>query len=329
MPLPFPTSSPCSLTASLIFEPSSGFARSVSNVTGLYSSIAICRYTDSVNIFWIADRVHSILCPHVSSLSTDAHPVPLLVDDSFPPHYKDLTANNLPPELLPKYSTIEYTLSRPAPVPPIFLYVVDTCLDADDLKALRDVLVVSLSMLPPHALVGLITYGTMVSSFVRMWSLRVCSDRSSMFNPSRLSGTFIFCPLAPPPPPLSFPSVFKQTQVHEIGYSSCPKSYVFRGSKEYAPKQISDMLGLNSSNRPAPRPGQPMGPASFGASRFLMPVAQCEFQLTSLLENLQRDSWPVANDKRALRCTGVAMSVAVGMLEVSHSSLYRVMSCNE
>jgi hypothetical protein len=48
-----------------------------------------------------------------------------------------------------------------------------------------------------------------------------------------------------------------------------------------------------------------------------MPVQQCEFQLTSLLENLQRDSWPVANDKRALRCTGVAMSVAVGILEVS------------
>lgn len=85
--------------------------------------------------------------------------------NSFPPHYKDLTANNLPPELLPKYSTIEYTLSRPAQFPPIFLFVVDTCLDPDDLKALRDVLVISLSMLPPHALVGLITYGTMVSAF--------------------------------------------------------------------------------------------------------------------------------------------------------------------
>lgn len=82
--------------------------------------------------------------------------------NSFPPHYKDLSANNLPPELLPKYSTIEYTLSRPAQVPPIFFYVVDTCLDADDLKALRDVLVVSLSMLPANCLVGLITYGTMV-----------------------------------------------------------------------------------------------------------------------------------------------------------------------
>jgi hypothetical protein len=85
-----------------------------------------------------------------------------LVRNAFPPHYKDLSSTNLPAELLPKYTTIEYTLSRPAQVPPIFLFVVDTCLDVDDLKALRDAIVVSLSLLPPYALVGLITFGTMV-----------------------------------------------------------------------------------------------------------------------------------------------------------------------
>ena len=83
--------------------------------------------------------------------------------NAFPNHYKDISSNNLPAELLPKYTTIEYTLSRPAQIPPIFLYVVDTCLDEDDLKALRESIIVSLSLLPPHALVGLITFGTMVS----------------------------------------------------------------------------------------------------------------------------------------------------------------------
>jgi protein transport protein SEC23 len=87
-----------------------------------------------------------------------------LTRNAFPPHYKDLSSTNLPAELLPKYTTIEYTLSRPAQVPPIFLFVVDTCLDADDLKALRDAIVVSLSLLPPFSLVGLITFGTMASS---------------------------------------------------------------------------------------------------------------------------------------------------------------------
>lgn len=106
-----------------------------------------------------------------------------------------------------------------------------------------------------------------------------------------------------------------QTQVHELGYAECNKSYVFRGSKEYSPKQIQDMLSLTGGARAAPRPGQPT-PAGFGASRFLMPVQQCEFQLTGILEQLARDPWPVANDKRPLRCTGGALSVAVGLLEV-------------
>jgi protein transport protein SEC23 len=49
----------------------------------------------------------------------------------------------------------------------------------------------------------------------------------------------------------------------------------------------------------------------------LLPVSQCEFQLTSIIENLKRDPWPVASDKRALRCTGVALSVAIGLLEAT------------
>ncbi|OBZ67637.1 Protein transport protein SEC23 [Grifola frondosa] len=188
--------------------------------------------------------------------------------NAFPPHYKDISNTNLPAELLPKYTTIEYTLSRPAQVPPVFLFVVDTCVEEEDLKALRDALVVSLSLIPPFALVGLITYGTM-------------------------------------------------TQVHELGYAECSKSYVFRGGKEYTPKQIQDMLGLSAQNRAAPRPGQPLPPQAFGAARFLMPVQECEFQLTGILEALTRDPWPVANDKRPLRCTGVAISVAVGLLETT------------
>ncbi|KAF7365079.1 Protein transport protein SEC23 [Mycena venus] len=173
--------------------------------------------------------------------------------NAFPPHYKDISNTNLPAELLPKYTTIEYTLSRPVQVPPIFLFVVDTCLDEEDLKALRDALVVSLSLIPPYSLVGLITYGTM-------------------------------------------------TQVHEIGYAECNKSYVFRGGKEYQPKQIQDMLGLSSQSRAAPRPGQPLPQQSSPAS----------------LRGLTRDPWPVANDKRPLRCTGVALSVAVGLLETTY-----------
>lgn len=113
-----------------------------------------------------------------------------------------------------------------------------------------------------------------------------------------------------------------QTQIHELGYTECSKSYVFRGNKEYTAKQVQEMLGLVAPGlRPQPpvistHPGSHLPPSS----RFLLPVEVCEFQLTGLIEQLQKDPWPVANDKRPLRCTGVALSVAVGLLETSFAT---------
>jgi len=129
--------------------------------------------------------------------------------------------------------------------------VVDTCLDEQDLKALRDALVVSLSLIPPYALVGLVTFGTMVSGLLD-WD------------------------------PETFIDNLWQMQVHELGYAECSKLYVFRRGNEYQPKQIQDMLGLSAQTRAAPRPGQPMPQQTFGAARFLLPVQQCEFQLTGI-----------------------------------------------
>ncbi|KAI8806266.1 hypothetical protein BJ742DRAFT_855267 [Cladochytrium replicatum] len=192
--------------------------------------------------------------------------------NQFPVHYKDISNTNLPAELLGQYTTIEYILSKPPSLPPVFVFVVDTCLEEAELKHLKDSLIVSMSLLPPQALVGLVTFGTM-------------------------------------------------TQVHELGYSECPKSYVFRGDKEYSSKAIQDMLGFGPAaasrpGQPQVRPGQPGIPQPSGSSRFLLPVQQCEFTLTQILEQLQKDPWPVG-DKRPLRCTGVALSVAIGLLEAA------------
>ena len=43
--------------------------------------------------------------------------------------------------------------------PPVFLFVVDLCLDEDELKELKDSIQQSLNLLPENALVGLITFG--------------------------------------------------------------------------------------------------------------------------------------------------------------------------
>lgn len=160
-------------------------------------------------------------------------------------------------------TTIEYGLPRGASVPPIFFFVVDTCLHEDDMKALREALTISLSLLPPKALVGLITFGTMVN-------------------------------------------------VHELGFAEVPKSYVFRGGKDYTQAQIQEMLGLAPGV--TARPGQ-QNAVTPNAFRFILPLDQCEFTLSQIFEQLQRDPWPVDAGKRPERSTGVAMSIALSLLE--------------
>lgn len=164
-----------------------------------------------------------------------------------------------------QYTTIEYVLNRTANIPPIFLFVVDTCMDEDDLEALKETLLLNLAEIPPYALVGLITFGTVV-------------------------------------------------QVHELGFNECSKSYVFRGSKDYDIKTIQDSLGLSAAN---PARQQQQGPSH--GNRFLLPLDQCEFNLTSAIEGLQRDPWPVKEGHRYVRASGAALAVAVGLLEVNIS----------
>lgn len=78
------------------------------------------------------------------------------------------------------------------------------------------------------------------------------------------------------------------------------------------------MLGLGVSGNI--RQSQTAMNQATGASRFLQPVSQCEFGLTTIFEQLQRDPWPVANDRRRLRCTGTALGVAIGLIEAANQN---------
>lgn len=62
-------------------------------------------------------------------------------------------------------------------------------------------------------------------------------------------------------------------------------------------------------------------------SRFLVPIKSCINQLSMLIKNLKKDPWPVESDKRPLRSTGCALSVAVSLLEVVASCLTYSLLC--
>lgn len=198
--------------------------------------------------------------------------------NSFPPQYAAISEQHQPAELIPQFSTIEYTLTRAPSHPPVFLIVLDTCMDDDDLQAVKESLQMSLSLLPPNALIGLITFGKMV-------------------------------------------------QIHELGCDGYSKSYVFRGTKDLTAKQIQEMLGIGRGVAPAQpaRGAHPQGGVvppqqhqQLPSNRFLQPVHKCDMALTDLLGELQKDPWPVAQGKRPLRSTGVAISIAVGLLECTY-----------
>lgn len=194
----------------------------------------------------------------------------------FPPHYaENISETNLPYELIPQFTTVEYELTAPPHGPPAFVFCVDTCISEDELDELKDSLQQTLSLLPEECMVGLITFGTNV-------------------------------------------------MVHELGFADCPKSYVFRGSKEYAPVKVQELLGILPAGRggagygvQAQQPGVPGagGSRDPAIGRFLLPVTDASFQFEMVLDDLQRDAWSVPADQRVARCTGVALQIALGLLE--------------
>lgn len=184
-----------------------------------------------------------------------------------PPNYADISEQNLPAELIPDFTTVEYALNRrPAP-PPVFLFVLDVCTREDELATAKEYIIRALSLLPPNAVVGLITFG-------------------------------------------------QNVHVHVLSDPDCAKCFVLRGEKDYSPQQIKDLLMLAAVPQPHTQTngGGPPPPVT-GAAKFLQPVSEADFMMTSILEDLGPDPWPVPADQRPKRAICTALSIAVGILE--------------
>ncbi|XP_052484214.1 uncharacterized protein LOC105794024 isoform X2 [Gossypium raimondii] len=197
--------------------------------------------------------------------------------NQFPPHYAMISETNLPCELYPQYTTVQYTLqtnpdpNNPSNAPqlqPVFVFVLDTCMIEEELVFAKSALKQAIGLLPEQALVGFVSFGT-------------------------------------------------QAHVHELGFTEMSKVYVFKGSKEISKEQVLEQLGLPAAGRRSTA-GYPKGLqngfTNTVVNRFLLPASDCEFTLNSLLDELQTDQWPVQAGHRASRCTGVALSVAAGLL---------------
>ncbi|KAI3983856.1 hypothetical protein MKX01_011564 [Papaver californicum] len=245
----------CVIPVSAIYTPLKSFP----NIPVLPYSPLRCRTCRSVlNPFSIVDFTGKIwICPFCFQRN------------HFPPSYASLSEDNLPAELFPQYTTIEYeSPSEKSSIPPVFLFVVDTCMIEEELGFLKSALSQAIDLLPDNSLVGLITFGSYV-------------------------------------------------YVHELGFGQIPKSYVFRGCKDYTKEQILEQMNF-FAKKPKPTAGVIAGArdglSAESIARFLLPASECEFALNSVLEELQKDPWPVNPDQRATRCTSTALSVAASLL---------------
>ena len=75
----------------------------------------------------------------------------------------EINENNLPAELFPGYTTVEYQMENKNPRPPCFLIVLDTAMSAEELQDAKDSLGQLVALLPEECLVGLITFGATVT----------------------------------------------------------------------------------------------------------------------------------------------------------------------
>lgn len=154
-----------------------------------------------------------------------------------------ISETNLPGELYPQYTTVEYTLPPPVagqfdprngevPSQAVFVFVLDTCMIEEELDFAKSALKQAIGLLPENALVGFVSFGT-------------------------------------------------QAHAHELGFSEMSKVFVFKGDKEISKDQILDQLGLGGSSRRYTK-GAQNGVPSSGLNRFLLPASECEFTLNSV-----------------------------------------------
>ena len=84
--------------------------------------------------------------------------------NNFPKAYSDFISDeNLPAELFKQNNTVEYKLNKKPANPPIFIFLIDTALEIDELNELKDSIQEIISTLPQDCQIGIITYGRMVN----------------------------------------------------------------------------------------------------------------------------------------------------------------------
>jgi len=212
----------------------------------------------------------------------------------FPPQYSTISETCQPAEV--QFTTLDYTILRgPVQIAPVFLYVIDTCVDEEELAALKSSILDSLTLLPSNSHVGLITFHRIVS----LWALNDPNLKSFVFQGTK---------------------DYTAKQIQEwLNLSPLNQTQQMPQQPNQPHHQMPHLMGGQQQ--------QQLMKVKNKSTMFLSPISQCESIFKLVISQMQCDPWPVSQGKRAIRATGAAISIAISLLEATcaHSGA-RVMS---
>ncbi len=189
-------------------------------------------------------------------------------------------ATSIPPEFSRNVNTLEYSLDNNVS-PPIFIFVIDLAMIKEELAALKAGILQAMLLLPPEALVSIITFGTDIHIF------------ELGFKPFPKS----YC--------IPGATTITTQAISELLGLRVP---VAVSSAARAEQKGPDM------------PSYPGAAINDGRTRFIQPFGECESQVTMILEDLESDPWRSPPSARPARCTGTAIAAALCLLDATYKT---------
>ncbi|KDP40275.1 hypothetical protein JCGZ_02273 [Jatropha curcas] len=223
--------------------------------------------------------------------------------NTFPISYSGIGETNLPAELFPTYSTVEYKLDK------------------------IDAKIASSAHLGYSWANGLSSSNVSLSSMASLGTPRMAAGGGEVKG---VGPAFIFVVDActaeeelmavknelllvieqlPENALVGLVAFDSMVRVYDLGFSECSRVVVFHGEREVSSEQIQQFLGINKTKM------QQLGKTPFVQNQgFLLPISECEFNITTAIEEICSLA-VVMSGHRPQRCTGAAITVALGLLE--------------
>ncbi|XP_065568749.1 protein transport protein Sec23A-like [Artemia franciscana] len=119
----------------------------------------------------------------------------------------------------------------------------------------------------------------------------------------------------------------KYVYIHEIN-PLVEKVYAFKGTKEYNSQELRRLLKLDRQTAsPASTLAYGKQEPSVPTNKFLKPLSECFKIMEEIFKGIQLDTFKVQQGRRHIRSVGAALSIAVNLLETTHTNIGgRIMS---